>query len=295
MTATTGDPPTLQSVGALARQQYRRARNAGTDFVDLAIAVRNLYSAFNHLDAEARDPDSPLHHPTPPTSSNIETQDSVYARQVRSLIEDSDFALKQANTVLERYAGSSSPSGSREPRVGTTRTGSDLAERARRTDLIRGDVISQTLKIELFLDTVQLHHPTMTQPAPQNVDDEQMDAIKNKVDAVAARVFRERRTQSPIDIDEEELWQSFRSELEREGFSSEVLRRNKACPLPPSTEPDHNHGMTNLGITGGTTCIYPRTRVSPTRRRRNTSIGSRPAGVGISSANDRHVCAVPNR
>jgi len=251
MTATTDDIPSTQSVGALARQLYRRARNAGTDFVDLAIAVRNLCSALNHLEAEARDPDSPLHQPTSPRSSNIETQDSVYARQVRSLIEDSDFALKQVNTVLERYAGSnssSSPSGSsREPRVGATRTGSDLAEQARRTDLIRGDVISQTLKIEIFLDTVQLHHPAMAQPAPQNVDGEQMDVIQNKVDAVATRLFRERRNQSPIDIDEEELWQSFKSELEREGFSSEVLRRNKArppSPCPHTVGPQPRHGLT---------------------------------------------------
>ena len=210
----------VESVDALARQLYRRARNAGTDFVDLAIALRNLHTALKHLDAEARDPDSLLCQSGPASS---ESWDSVYARQLRSLVEDSDFALKQANTLLEKHGESPG-------------SGWDSAERARKTDLIRGDVISQTLKIDIFLDTVQLHNPTNTQSVLENVDSQQMDTIKNKVDAIATRLFRERKGQSPTEADQDELWRSFKSELEREGFSPEVLRRNKVGSTSPLSQ-----------------------------------------------------------
>ena len=206
----------IESVDALARQLFRRARNAGTDFVDLAIALRNLHSALKHLDAEAKDSDSLLCQSGP----SSESRDSVYARQLRSLVEDSDFALKQANTLLEKHGESPG-------------SGRDSAERARKTDLIRGDVVSQTLKIDIFLDTVQLHSPATTQRVLENADAQKMDTIKNKVDAVATRLFRERKGQSWTEGDEDELWRSFRSELEREGFSPEVLRRNKVGSTSP--------------------------------------------------------------
>lgn len=221
MTAAT-DHTSIESVDAFARQLYRRARNAGTDFVDLAIAVRNLHTALKHLDAEAKDLDSPLRQPS---------QGSVYARQLKSLVEDGDFALKQVNTLLERHGESTG--NAHELGSGAARRDSDLAERARKIDLIRGDVISQTLKIDIFLDTVQLHNPAKTQRVLETADGQQMDVIKNKVDTIANRLFRERNDQSPVEVDEDELWQSFKSELEKEGFSPDVLRQNKVWPIAP--------------------------------------------------------------
>ncbi|KAK4097481.1 hypothetical protein N658DRAFT_561744 [Parathielavia hyrcaniae] len=213
MTAATHGMPSIESVDAFARQLYRHTRDAGTEFVDLAIAVRNLRTALQHLGSEAHDQDSPLHQ--------RDSGDSVYARQLTSLVEDSDFALKQAGTTLARYGPSDS-----DLEAGVARRDSDLAERARRIDLIRGDIISQTLKIDIFLDTIQLHNPAKTQRVlDNNMDDQQMDAIKNKVDAVARRLYWERKDQ--VEMDEDELWRSFKSELEREGFSPEVLRKNK--------------------------------------------------------------------
>jgi hypothetical protein len=222
MTVTTGDGPSIVSADALAQQLYRRARNAGTDFVDLAIAVRNLHTALKHLDAEAQDSDSPLHQPQPATS---ESQNSVYARQLRSLVEDSDFALKQVDTVLERF-GDNSDAG-QTIGSGPLRRDSDPEEKSRKIELIRGDIISQAMKIDLFLDTVQLHHPAKTHRALDDTDQQQLDMIKNKVDAIANRLFRDRKDQSPLDVDEDELWRSFKAELEREGFSPDVLCKNK--------------------------------------------------------------------
>jgi hypothetical protein len=278
-------PPSIAAVDALARELYRRARDAGTDFVDLAIAVRNLHTALKHLDAEAQDSDSPLHQP-----ASRETQDTVYGRQLKSLVEDSDFALKQVNTILERCGYF--PESSRDLTAGVVRRDSDLAERARKVDLIRGDVISQTMKIDIFLDTVQLHNPAKVQPALGNVDDQQMDVIKNKLDTIAAHLFRERQDQSPIEVDEDELWRSFKTELEREGFSPEVLRKNKvgsAAPFRFLQHPRTSTACANSCVTERLACIHPRARVSPTGGWRVAALGSRPPRVGCPAANVRCV------
>lgn len=232
----TDDAPSIESVDAFARQLYRRTRDAGTDFVDLAIAIHNLHTKLKHLDDEAQDHDSPLHDQS--DSVGGVTQASVYTRQLRPLIEDSDFALRQVSTVLEKHRELAS--------TGGTRRDSDLSDTARKIDLIRGDVVSQAMKIDIFLDTVQLHNPGKPQPAPENVNDQQMDEIKNKVDAVANRLFAQQKDRSPIEADEDELWRSFKTELEREGFSPEVLRKNKVgatAPFPPHMAPNISHGM----------------------------------------------------
>lgn len=292
---TTEEPPSIAAADAFARQLYRRARNAGTGFVDLAIAVRNLHTALKHLDAEAQDSDSPLHQPTP---ASRETQDSVYARQLKSLVEDIDFALKQVNTILERYGDT--PGTSRDLDAGVARRESDLAERARKVDLIRGDVISQTMKIDIFLDTVQLHNPAKAQPPfdeADKVDDQQMDVIKDKLDDIAYRLFRQRKDQSPIEVDEDELWRSFKTELEREGFSPDVLRKNKVgstAPFRLIRHPTTSTECANSRITGCFACIYSRARVSPTGWWRVAALGSRPPRVGFPATNGRCVRAVPN-
>ncbi|KAK4119623.1 hypothetical protein N657DRAFT_581253 [Parathielavia appendiculata] len=219
MTATTHEMPSIESIDAFARQLYRHVRDAGPDFVDLAIAVRNLRTALQHLVSEAHDRDSPLHQCDP---ADVGTKNSVYTRQLRSLVEDSDFALKKASTILERYGASNF-----DLESGVARRDSDLAERARKIDLTRADMISQTLKIDIFLDTIQLHNTAQTQRVLNNIDAQQMDMIKDKVDTIARRLYRERKDQSPLEVDEDELWRSFKSELEQEGFAPEVLRRNK--------------------------------------------------------------------
>ncbi len=98
---------------------------------------------------------------------------------------------------------------------------------------MRSKLATQKANITVFLDTVQLHNPAKEQPrslAFQNADAHQLDLIEDKVDAVAARVFRRRVTAGTET--EDDLWQQFRAELEAEGFSSEVLQRNKVCSIP---------------------------------------------------------------
>ncbi|GKT54300.1 hypothetical protein ColTof4_06445 [Colletotrichum tofieldiae] len=196
---SNGTPaPNLGAIDAFARALYRRAKTSGPDFADTATAVRRLHTVLKHLKVEAEDPDSLLNSDA----------SSVYARQLAPLVEDCDFALKQLETILEKYGEA-------------TR----LEERERdMVAMIRSKLANQKTNIDMFLDTVQLHNPSKA----QRIVDEQggnLDNIKDKVDAIAARLFA--RRDSGIGEDDEDLWQQFRTELEKEGFSKEVLRKNK--------------------------------------------------------------------
>lgn len=225
MTAAPDSTTRIGSVDAFARHLYRRARTAGSDFSDVATAVRSLHTALRHLHAEVQDPDSPLHRPS--SAAGRDGQNAVYARQLTSLVDDSDFALKQVGTVLDKYGAF--PGGSIDARDGAARRDPDPAERARKITLIRDSVLSEKMKIDLFLDTVQLHSPANTQRVLEEADNGQLDMIKDTVDSIANRLFHARKHEPPDDNDDdgEELWKSFEAELERAGFSSEVLRKNK--------------------------------------------------------------------
>lgn len=191
-------PPSLRAVDAFARALYRRAKASGPDFDDVANVVRRLHTVLKHLKVESEDQDSLLNSDA----------SSVYNRQLAPLVEDCDFALKHLETMIEKYG-----------------EGTHLEERERdMLAMVRTKLANQETAIDMFLDTVQLHNPSKA----QRVVDEQggnLDNIKDKVDAIAARLFA--RRDSGIGDDEEDLWQQFRAELEKEGFSKEVLRKNK--------------------------------------------------------------------
>ncbi|KAF6807668.1 hypothetical protein CSOJ01_08032 [Colletotrichum sojae] len=189
----------IGAVDAIARALFRRAKTAGPEFADIATVVRRLHTVLKHLKAEAEDPDSLL---------NAGSSATVYVRQLTPLVEDCDFTFKQLDTILEKYGGADR-----------------LEERERdMVAMIRTKLANQKTNIDMFLDTIQLHNPGKA----QRIVDEQggnLDNIKDKVDAIAARLFA--RRDSGIGDDEEDLWQQFRAELEKEGFSKDVLRKNK--------------------------------------------------------------------
>jgi hypothetical protein len=228
-TATT-TASTIESLDAFARQLYRRTRTAGHDFSDIATVVRGLHTVLKHLRVEAEDPDSLL-NPLNPTGNN---RDSLYARQLTPIVEDCDFTLKQLETILEKYGGAGS--GDSEDDVEQNSTDGSRRRHGRRSKevesrekdmiaLIRTKLANQKTNIDIFLDTVQLHNPIKARRPLQNPDDQQLDAIKDQVDEIATRLFHRRGAVGGED--DEELWQQFRTELEKAGFSSQVLRRNK--------------------------------------------------------------------
>lgn len=203
--------PTIESVDDCTRQLYRRARASGPEFDGLTAAIRDFHTGVKHLRQEAQAPDSLLH---PTSADNGDSRSAVYIRQLTSLLEDSDFTLQQVDTILEKYGSN----GGAPYEAG--------AEKQRKIDLIQNDVVSKKLKIDLFLDTVQLHHPAKPHVQLENTDDQQLERIKDKVDAVANKLLR-RRGVSPVSECEEDVWQQFKAELENEGFSSQVLNEHK--------------------------------------------------------------------
>lgn len=228
MPLASTDVASISALAATARNLFRRAKISGPDFAAVAAVVRSLHTVIKHLRAEAEDPDSLL--------NSTQQQSSVYARQLTPIVEDTDFTLKQLDTILEKYGAY--PSDYNNDDGETVRRG-DRGANGRIEDrerdmlqLIRTKLANQKTHIDIFLDTVQLHNPA-NRPTMKlaNTDDKQQNSIKDKVDIVAQRLFQRRaRARAAGDVaeeSEEEMWQQFWTELVKEGFSSDVLRKHK--------------------------------------------------------------------
>lgn len=213
-------PAGIQQVDAFTKKLFRRARNSGPDFEGIANVLRGLHTVLKHLRAESEDFESLLNA----------NESTVYARQLTPMLEDCDFTLKQFDTILEKYSGSGSGSDGESSAggYGAAMDGEmgwtmETLEREK-INLIRTKLSNQKLNIDMFLDTIQLHNPSKQRQMidTSNVD---LDSIKDKVDAVAAKICQPQN--GGMREDEDELWQQFRDELEKEGFSKDVLRKNQ--------------------------------------------------------------------
>ncbi|KAH6893311.1 hypothetical protein B0T10DRAFT_270336 [Thelonectria olida] len=195
----------IDAVDAFARTLYVRAKHSGLAFSDVASAVRQLHLALRHLRVEAADLDSLL-------NARSHSSSPVYERQLNPMVEDCHFTLQQLEGVLEKY-GDGKPSGD---------------ERARddRLGVVQSRLISDRTNVDMFLDTVQLHNPASSKPSRVVDNQPGLEDIKDKVDQIAQRLFRKRDYNSFVD-DEDSLWLEFKTELEKEGFAPQVLRKHK--------------------------------------------------------------------
>ncbi|KAG5981905.1 hypothetical protein E4U55_002546 [Claviceps digitariae] len=196
----------IDAVDAFARTLFVRVKASPEPlFADVATAVRQLHIALRHLRVEAADPDSLLQS----------TEASAYARQLRPIIQDCEYALKQLETVLERWSPDASDSGA-------------VPDRVRAVTAARSRLASETMSVDTFLDTVQLHNPANNAPEVLvGTYDTTLEHIKDKVDNIAKGLFLQRDTSGEIIADEDQMWQEFRSKLELDGFSPHVLHRHK--------------------------------------------------------------------
>lgn len=119
-----------------------------------------------------------------------------YTHQVAPLVDDCGAALRQLEDALHD---------------------------GRRGEQIAGQVRRLRERIDGFLDAVQLQSRATIPPAAH--DQSSLEGIKDKVDTVAQRVFERRDSGFPED--EGSLWREFKTELEKEGFSPEVLKKHK--------------------------------------------------------------------
>ncbi|KAF3065151.1 hypothetical protein GL218_01782 [Daldinia childiae] len=212
-------PANIEQVDVLARKLYKRAR-VNPELEEVANAVRSLHAVLKHLKFETEDPGSLL---------NVDSS-AVYARQLTPILEDSEFALKQLDTILDKKYGRGSDDSADNVSRGMQMDGEKgwtvLESRERdMINLIHTKLTNQKLNIDMFLDTVQLHNPSKSHHLV-DTNSANLDSIKDKVDFIASRICQ--RTNSNLsDGNEEELWEQFRDELEQAGFSKDVLRKNQ--------------------------------------------------------------------
>lgn len=195
----------IDAVDAFARTLFVRAKQSTCPaFGNAALAVRQLHLALRHLRIEAADVDSPLHG----------DDASLYARQLQPIVENCDFTLKQLNTVLDKYGFTSVPS-------------SEAASLADNVAAVTARLTEQKANVDMFLDAIQLHNP-LNQPKEVEINDtEALEATKSKVDVIAARLLS--RRDSGLSDDPDRMWQEFKTELEKEGFSPQILQKHKVC------------------------------------------------------------------
>ncbi len=203
----------IDAVDAFARTLFIRAKQyPNPSLSDVSTAVRHLHLALRHLRVEAADPDSLL---------NRGTDSSVYTRQIQPIVQDSDFALKQLETVLDKYDANG---------------GREVDGMADRLATVRSRLVNERTTVDMFLDTVQLHNPANKPPCnTMQRSDASLEGIKDKVDKIATKLFSRRDSTGMAD-DEDRLWQEFKSELEKEGFSPDVLRQHKVRRDPRETK-----------------------------------------------------------
>lgn len=219
-------PADIERVDAIARKQCKRARAAGPELEEVAVTVRNLHTVLKHLKFEVEDAESPL--------SSVDGS-AVYARQLMPILEDSEFTLKQLDTILgKKHEGSDGEGTNGGVQMDGEKGWTILESRERdMIDLISTKLAKQKLNLDMFLDTVQLQNPSksrrMVDTTSANLDD-----IKDKVDVIASRICQ-RNNSNLVDGNEEDLWEQFRDELDRAGFSRDVLRKNQVSQ--PETQP----------------------------------------------------------
>lgn len=222
----------IDAVDAFARTIFMRSKQCSSSspaFAEVALAVRQLHLALRHLRIEATDSDSLLNRPDA----------SVYTRQLIPIIEDSHFALQQLDALIDKYG------------TGNSATASD-ADVQSRIATVSSRLMQEKTNVDVFLDTIQLHNTSTSSQgmSPQlqpNMNESSLEDIQSKVDKVASRVFS-RRGPNPADDDSGRLWQEFKTELEKEGFSADVLRQHKVrlSNLPIAHSHSNIGGRTNI-------------------------------------------------
>ncbi|KAK3374799.1 hypothetical protein B0H63DRAFT_256458 [Podospora didyma] len=226
MTVSDDRAPSIESLDAFARQLGQRAHDAGSDFYPLRSALHGLQMALEDLNVEDQDPESLLNQSSP---ANLDRRNSVYARELASLVEESDFTLKKVTTILSKYGNAAeSPvdvSGVFGTRLGPSRRGLDLQDKNTKIELILKDVTSQKVKIDTFLDTLDMHNPIKTQAgALVHADDGKLAFVMSKMDAIAPRLFS---NESPTGGSKVDLWYDFGAEMEKEGVSRDFINKHK--------------------------------------------------------------------
>ncbi|KAM3561899.1 hypothetical protein ARSEF4850_002989 [Beauveria asiatica] len=188
----------IDAVDVFARTLYLRTKQVPSPtFDDAAVAVRQMHISLRHLRTEAANPKSLLNRPE---SSSY----AVYAAELEPIVDHCEFALRQLETVLDRFdaAGNKDALNSR------------IAS-------ITAKIAQKEMDVAFFLDTVH-ERPKSNTASP---DHDMFAEMKHEIDSMASKVFSRHSGVLPSHSDA--LWREFRSGLERRGFSAEQIDVHK--------------------------------------------------------------------
>ena len=197
----------IDAVNTLALLRYIRAKDAGPSLEGVATALRALPTLLRHLRHEINDDESPL---------NRHAERFGGSSHLHPLIEETNLVLHELGEVLDLGDEVRNHGYSEKEDV------AQLDQHARR---IQDRLVRQKSKIQSFLDDIQLRSNPPPVPPKVPMDDDSLDCIKDKLDTISAKIFRRRN--SSLSETENDLWEQFLIELEREGFDKYKLRKNK--------------------------------------------------------------------
>lgn len=213
-------PSDLIIVVTFCRTLYRRCRDAGGEYDEISREVRGLHTVLKHLKFEVEASDSPLNR-----------DHSIWGKQLAPIVGDCNYTLRELDGLLEKYgrlAGVDKLPSSSRTLWEKVKFGSGEMDQL---GGIRVKLISHKTSLTLFLDTIQLHESGKLTTALDNQSG-QLDTILDKVDKIAARMCQKSGSiMTTYEDDDKEVWKQFRRELVAEGFSSEVLHKNKVFSL----------------------------------------------------------------
>ncbi|XWW97946.1 hypothetical protein V2A60_005942 [Cordyceps javanica] len=202
----------IDAVDAFARTLYQRTKQVPPPALDdAAVAVRQMYISLRHLRVEAADPKSLLNRSDSSSSSSSSPSSSspsssFYAAELEPIVDHCEFALRQLETVLDRFDAAPNKDA--------------LADRIAS---ITAKVAQKETDLAFFLDTIQTR-PSTTRAATdhKSLPDDMMFAIERS----ASKVLSRHAGVPETDVDS--LWNEFKVELERQDFTADQLDTHKA-------------------------------------------------------------------
>ncbi|KAF4333541.1 hypothetical protein FBEOM_12653 [Fusarium beomiforme] len=181
----------LDAILRLVSSSYRRIGAYGSDFAEVATKLYNLATTLVRLRDEV-----------------VHIKQS-YSLHLHSLIEDWDLAIRRINAILDTHHEDKKVSDEKQPHKGDG------------LRPIESSSAGKKMAIELLLDSIQLQNPQFYDKRQADLED-----IKDKVDLIATHLFANREAGS-ISGENDDLWRHFQVLLEKEGFSPQVLTKNK--------------------------------------------------------------------
>ena len=211
-------PSIITTMADLAARLYIKCLINGAVYTEISPTVGDFHVALRHLMYEIDAPDSPLNRGP-----------SVWTIHLAPILSDSDFTLRQLDSLVTKYGQPSTPRSSGfEKSLKEKPSGND--ERSQLV-VIGVKLIGYKSSLTRFLGNQRFHPPGKI-VASQEPDGPQLDKPLDKVDTIATRIepINEHGSiplAATFESNETNFWKKFRKELMAEGISNDVWMKYK--------------------------------------------------------------------